>query len=250
MAARSSPAADDSSSALVKQNLRLVSLIGRQFANRGVDTTDLIQEGSIGLIKASRRFDQSRGVRFTTYAAWWIRQGMGRAIAEQGRTVRLPYHVRGELREVAQTAHDLVAKLGRPALAAEIAARMSSTAERVERLLDFRVPPISLDAPASRPSDDVPLIERLPLAAGAETPEDLIEGRARNAAVREALERLPPRERALLEMRFGIDREPCSLQDAAAKLTINVHRARQLEQRAMKKLKHSSVLASFFSGIR
>jgi DNA-directed RNA polymerase sigma subunit (sigma70/sigma32) len=177
MGASTSVAADDRS-ALVHQNLRLVALIGRQFANRGVDATDLIQEGSIGLIKASRRFDQNRGVRFSTYAAWWIRQGMGRAVAEQGRTVRLPYHVRGALREVAQTAHDLVGKLGRPAAPAEIAARMASTPERVERLLDLRVPVISLDAPAA----------------------------------------------------------------------IHIHSARQLERRALKRLKHNPELASFGAG--
>src|SRR5258708_5917211 len=113
MASSPQHAADDERrSALVQQNLRLVALIGRQYANRGVDATDLIQEGSIGLIKAARRFDEGRGVRFTTYASWWIRQGMGRAIAEQGRTIRLPSHVRGALREVAQTTHDLVQRLG------------------------------------------------------------------------------------------------------------------------------------------
>src|SRR5262245_27484978 len=120
MASPTSSAADERSTALVRANLRLVVLIGRQFANRGVDATDLIQEGGIGLIKASRRFDDTRGVRFSAYATWWIRQGMGRAIAEQGRTVRLPYHVRGALRQVAQTAHELGGKLGRPAATAEI----------------------------------------------------------------------------------------------------------------------------------
>jgi RNA polymerase primary sigma factor len=250
MAARTSTAADDGSSALVHQNLRLVAMIGRQFANRGVDATDLIQEGSIGLIKASRRFDETRGVRFSTYAAWWIRQGMGRAIAEQGRTVRLPYHVRGALREVAQTAHDLVGKLGRPPAPAEIAARMASTPEKVERLLDFRVPTVSLDAPASRPNDESPLIDRLTAPGTEQTPEEVLEGRARSHAIREALDRLPARERSLLAMRFGIDREACSLQDAAANLAINVHRARQLEQRALKKLKHNPTLVSLIAGNR
>ena len=249
MAASHSIAADDRS-ALVHQNLRLVALIGRQFANRGVDTPDLIQEGNIGLIKASRRFDQNRGVRFATYAAWWIRQGMGRAVAEQGRMVRLPHHVRGALREVAQTAHDLVGKVGRAVAPAEIAARMESTPERVERLLDLRVPLISLDAPSSRPTDELPLIERLPALGGGPSPEELLECRARGMAVRAALDRLPTRERSLLSLRFGIDGDACSSQDAADRLGVNIHRARQLEQRALKRLKHNPTLASFVTGNR
>jgi len=251
MASSTSIAADERSSALVRQNLRLVAMIGRQFANRGVDTPDLIQEGSIGLIKASRRFDQTRGVRFSTYATWWIRQGMGRAVAEQGRTVRLPYHVRGALRQVAQTAHELVGKLGRPAATNEIAARMESTPDRVQHLLDLRLLPLSLDAPALGRADDLPLIERLPgmLAAG-QTPEELLEGRARGLVVRQALDRLPDRERSLLSMRFGIDCEPCSLQDAAGRLGLNIHLARQIEQRGLKRLRHNRTLASFVDGNR
>ena len=248
MASSTSNAADEQCAALVRQNLRLVALIGRQFANRGVDTPDLIQEGSIGLIKAWRRFDQTRGVRFSTYATWWIRQGMGRAIAEQGCTVRLPYHVRGELRQVAQTAHDLVGKLGRPVAPSEIAARMACSPDRIVRLLDLRVRPLSLDAPSRRPADDLPLIDRLPELPGTQTPEELLEGRARGLAVRQALGRLPAREQMLLSMRFGIDREPCSLHEAAASIGINMHQARQVEQRALKRLRHNPALASFVGG--
>ncbi len=245
MASSSSSATDERRSALVHENLRLVALIGRQFANRGVETIDLIQEGSIGLIKASRRFDASRGVRFTTYAAWWIRQGMGRAIAEQGRTVRLPSHVRGALREVAQTTHDLVLRLGRAPAPAEIAARLSSTPARIEQLLDLRGLPISLDSPTARQSDEVPLIERLSDEDRHRSPHELLEERTLGAAIRTALERLRGREREVLALRFGIDEDPCNLQEISARLGVPVHQVRQIERRALKKLKHDARLWTF-----
>lgn len=245
MASSSSNATDDRRSALVRQNLRLVALIGRQFANRGVEIIDLIQEGSIGLIKASRRFDESRGVRFTTYAAWWIRQGMGRAVAEQGRTIRLPSHVRGALREVAQTTHDLVQRLGRAPVPAEIAARLSSTPARIERLLDLRGLPVSLDSPTSRRSDEVPLIERLTDEDRNRSPHDMLEERTLNVAIRTALGRLRGREREVLTLRFGIDEDPCNLQEISARLGVHVHRVRQIERRALKKLKHDPRLWTF-----
>ena len=244
MASSSSNATDERRAALVQENLRLVALIGRQFANRGVETTDLFQEGSIGLIKASRRFDESRGVRFTTYAAWWIRQGMGRAIAEQGRTIRLPSHVRGALREVAQTTHDLVQRLGRAPAPSEIAARLSSTPARIEKLLDLRGLPVSLDSPTARQSDEVPLIERLTDEDTNRSPYDVLEQRTLSTAIRTALERLRGRERQVLALRFGIDEEPCNLQAISARLGVHVHRVRQIERRALKKLKHDPQLWS------
>jgi RNA polymerase sigma factor (sigma-70 family) len=244
MSSLSSHAADDRSVALIRENLRLVALIGRQFANRGVDTPDLIQEGNIGLIKASRRFDEGRGVRFSTYAAWWIRQGMGRAVAEQGRAVRLPHHVRGALREVAQTTHDLVGKLGRAPGTAEIAARLSSTPDRIEQLLDLRSLPVSLDAPSSQRGDDLPLIDRLADAESARSVEEAFEARLLGAAIREALATLRPREREVLSLRFGIDGDPCNLHEVAARVGLHVHRVRQIEKRALKKLKHDPRLNS------
>jgi RNA polymerase sigma factor (sigma-70 family) len=243
MASSSSNASDEGRAALVQENLRLVALIGRQFANRGVETTDLFQEGSIGLIKASRRFDESRGVRFRTYAAWWIRQGMGRAIAEQGRTIRLPSHVRGALREVAQTTQDLILRLGRAPAPSEIAARLSSTPARIEKLLDLRGLPVSLDSPAARPSDELPLIDRLSDEETGRSPEALLEARRLTTAIRGALAKLRAREREVLSLRFGIDGEPCNLQEVAARLELQVHRVRQIEQRALKRLKHDPILA-------
>jgi RNA polymerase sigma factor (sigma-70 family) len=243
MASSSSNATDEGRAALVQENLRLVALIGRQFANRGVETTDLFQEGSIGLIKASRRFDESRGVRFTTYAAWWIRQGMGRAIAEQGRTIRRPSHVRGALREVAQTTHDLAQRLGRAPAPSEIAARLSSTPARIERLLDLRGLPVSLDSPAAWPSEELPLIDRLSDEETGRSPQDLLEARLLSAAIRGALAKLRAREREVLSLRFGMDGEPCNLQEVAARLSLHVHRVRQIEQRALKRLKHDPTLA-------
>ena len=242
MASSSSNASDERSSALVQQNLRLVALIGRQFANRGVETTDLIQEGSIGLIKASRRFDEGRGVRFTTYAAWWIRQGMGRAIAEQGRTIRLPSHVRSALREVAQTTHELVQRLGRAPAPEEIAARLSSTPARIERLLDLRGLPLSLDSPLTRQSEDVALIDRLSDEESQQSPEDLLQARIQTAAIRGALDKLRASERAVLSLRFGIAGEPCNLQEIATRLALHVHRVRQIERRALKRLRHDPTL--------
>jgi RNA polymerase primary sigma factor len=244
MASSPQHAADERRSALVQKNLRLVALIGRQFANRGVEATDLIQEGSIGLIKAARRFDEGRGVRFTTYASWWIRQGMGRAIAEQGRTIRLPSHVRGAMREVAQTTHDLVQRLGRAPAPEEIAARLSSTPARIERLLDLRGLPVSLDSPLTRQGDDVPLIERLADEQSGRSPEELLAARTLTASIHRALQSLQAREREVLSLRFGIEGDPCNLQEVSTRLGLHVHRVRQIEQRALKRLKHDAILGS------
>jgi RNA polymerase primary sigma factor len=236
-------AAVERATALVRAHLRLVTLIARQFANRGVETLDLIQEGCIGLIKASRRFDESRGVRFSTYATWWIRQSMGRALAEQSRTVRLPHHVRSAMREIAQTAHDLVVTLGRPAAPAEIALRLASTTERIERMLDLRALPISLDGPGLRSINNLlPLIERLPAEGASHAPDLVLEARARTGAVRQAIDRLPPLERDMVALRFGIDCDPCSLERAAARLGFNTHQAHQIYQRALKKLRYNPQL--------
>jgi RNA polymerase sigma factor (sigma-70 family) len=247
MASSSPNESDERRSALVQENLRLVALIGRQFANRGVDAPDLIQEGSIGLIKASRRYDEGRGVRFTTYAAWWIRQGMGRAIAEQGRTIRLPSHVRSALREVAQTTQELVQRLGRAPGSDEIAARLSSTPARIERLLDLRGLPLSLDSPLARQSEDVPLIDRLTDEQSRRSPEDLLQDRVLTAAIRGALDKLRASERLVLSLRFGISGEPCNLKEIATRLALHVHRVRQIERRALKRLSHDPALAGLIN---
>jgi len=151
--------------------------------------------------------------------------------------------VRGALREVAQTTHDLVQRLGRTPAPAESAARLSSTPARIEKLLDLRGLPVSLDSPAARPGDELPLIDRLSDDETGRSPEELLEARLLTAAIRGALAKLRAREREVLSLRFGIDGEPCNLQEVAARLELHVHRVRQIEQRALKRLKHDPLLA-------
>jgi RNA polymerase primary sigma factor len=233
----------DRSAALVRGNLRLVTLIGRHFNNRGLDPSDLIQEGSIGLIKAARRFDETRGVRFSTYAAWWIRQGMSRALAEQGRTIRLPTHVTGTLREIAQTSHDLVRRLGRTPASTEIAERLASTPERIERLLDLRTPLVSLDAPMARHDDHVALIDLVADEGIRRSPEEAMQEKTLARALRRAIAGLRTREREVLSMRFGLDAAPSNLQEVSQRLGLQVHQVRRIEQRALKRLRHDVTLA-------
>jgi RNA polymerase primary sigma factor len=232
---------------LVRGHLRLVSLIGRQFANRGVDLPDLLQEGSIGLIKAALRFDRRQGVQFATYATWWIRQRMGRAVVEQGRTVRIPGHVNATLREIAQTAHQLTGRLGRPPAPSEIAKRMELPIARIEHILGTRTRQVSLDAPSDpdgggRGGGDLRLLDVMPDQRAEASPQDAVEARAMVRQMRRALETLRPREQDVLRMRFGIDDEPRSLREVAIRMNLQLHHVRQIERRAMKKLRHDLAL--------
>jgi RNA polymerase primary sigma factor len=239
---RAEEPADGDAADRVRSHLRLVTVIGRQFTNRGVDLSDLIQEGSIGLIKASLRFDQSHGVQFSTYAAWWIRQRMGRAIIEQGRTVRLPGHVSAALREIAQMAHHLAGRLGRPALASEIAERLDLPLPRVERFLGTRVRQVSLDAPIENDGGDLRLLDVMPDERSDASPQGALEARLTGHEIRRALAKLRPREREVVRLRFGLDEEPRSLREVAERLNLQLHDVRQIERRAMKKLRHNLAL--------
>jgi RNA polymerase primary sigma factor len=155
--------------------------------------------------------------------------------------------VRGALRELAQTTHDLVGKLGRAPGSAEIAARLASTPDRIDQLLDLRALPVSLDARSVQRGDELPLVDRLADGAASRSPEEAFEARLLGTAIRRALDQLRAREREVLSLRFGIDGDPCNLQEVAARIGLHVHRVRQIEKRALKKLKHDPRLNSLKS---
>jgi RNA polymerase primary sigma factor len=224
----------DARQALLEANLRLVVSIARRYLNRGLSFLDLIQEGNIGLMKAVDRFQYRRGFKFSTYATWWIRQGVTRAIEDFGRTIRLPVHVFESLSDVRKVRDALRRELGRDADAAEIAARLCVPVERVELLLAAGRQPVSLDARLGDGETDIgTLVENLaaPPEDGAPTPADLA------AEVERVMAPLAEREREVLRLHYGLGEREHTLEEVGRRLAISRERARQIEVRAIAKLR-------------
>jgi RNA polymerase primary sigma factor len=219
---------------LVESNLRLVMSIARNYTNSGVPLLDLIQEGNLGLIRAVEKFDGSRGFKLSTYATWWIRQAISRAIADQGRTIRLPVHVVDQVRRVMRARRTLTQKLGRDPLIAEIAAEAGLEPKRVTDLFELVEDPVSLDTPVGD-GDSIygDLIEDL----NSEQPEAVTAEKLREAEIVEALGNLNPRMRQVLELRYGLNGDrPRSLEEVGGLLGVTRERIRQLEASAFREL--------------
>jgi RNA polymerase primary sigma factor len=220
---------------LIECNLRLVMSITRNYTRAGVPLLDLIQEGNLGLIRAVEKFDYTLGYKLSTYATWWIRQAISRALAEQGRTIRLPVHVADQVRRVTRARRTLGQKFNRDPSIAEIALEADLTPEKVESLLELVQDHISLDTPVgdgeSVMSD---LIEDVnALAPEAETSEKL-----RSSELAVAMLRLNPRQQRVLTERFGLDGgKPKTLEEVGAILGVTRERVRQLETRALRELR-------------
>ena len=220
---------------LIESNLRLVMSITRNYTKAGVPLLDLIQEGNLGLIRAVEKFDYRMGFKLSTYATWWIRQAVTRALADQGRTIRLPVHVAEQVRRVMRSRRILAQKLNRDPTVAELAKESGFTEKRVQELLDLVEDPVSLETPVG---DGESLYGDLIEDTDAEKPEETTATNLRTTELAEALSQLNPRMRHVLALRFGLDGEkPRTLEEVGSGLGITRERVRQLEARALRELR-------------
>jgi RNA polymerase primary sigma factor len=220
---------------LIESNLRLVMSITRNYTKAGVPLLDLIQEGNLGLIRAVEKFDYKLGFKLSTYATWWIRQAITRALADQGRTIRLPVHVAEQVRRLMRARRVLTQKLNRDPTIDELSAESGFPPKRVQELLDLVEDPVSLETPVGDGESNYgDLVED----TKADLPEDTTARRLRSVELAVALQNLNPRMRRVLALRFGLDGEkPQTLEEVGAGLGITRERVRQLEARALRELR-------------
>jgi RNA polymerase primary sigma factor len=220
---------------LIESNLRLVMAITRNYTKASVPLLDLIQEGNLGLIRAVEKFDYRLGYKLSTYATWWIRQAITRALADQGRTIRLPVHVADQVRRLLRVRRQLAQKLNREPSLAELARETQQSEERVRELLELVESPVSLETPVG---DGESLYGDLIEDVNALAPHEQSAEQARGRELAGALEQLNPRMRRVLSLRFGLDGEPPhTLEEVGTELGITRERVRQLETRALRELR-------------
>jgi RNA polymerase primary sigma factor len=233
---------------LVESNLRLVIAMARAYSSSGVPLLDLIQEGNMGLMRAVEKFDYRRGYKLSTYATWWIRQSMTRAIADQARTIRLPLHVLDLVKKLHRANRALAQKLGRDPLASELAAELELPVERVLELQRTIEDPVSLEGPVGDGESNFgDLVED----HNARQPEADVTLSQRQQELRAALDELGDRTRLVLEARFGLnDREPATLEQVGAEIGVTRERVRQIETRALRELEAKNPgLRDFLLGV-